>query len=338
MPGNDGVPMKGTVLVTGATGFVGRHVCADLTAAGWRVRGVVRPESGLLPPDVEPARVAGLHDVPGLHLALRNADAVVHLAARVHVMRDVSADSLAEFRRVNVDATRLLAREAVRTGASVFVFASSVKAMGESSGDGCWTEETPPRPVDAYGISKLEAERVLQAEVRDTQLRATSLRLPLVYGAGVKGNVLKLLNLVDRGVPLPLGRVRNRRSMAAVANVASAVRAVLDAPATGGHSLLVSDGVDLSTPELIRLMGNALGRPARLLPVPRALLRAAGRAGDVVAWAVPFPLTTPVVDRLLGSLCVDPSRLRSLSGWVPPATPASAMAELADWYRSSRAR
>jgi nucleoside-diphosphate-sugar epimerase len=240
---------------------------------------------------------------------------------------------------VNVEGTRTLAQAAARAGVRRLVLASSVKAMGEGAAAG-WTEETPPRPVDPYGISKLEAERALWEVSAGGALQGVALRLPLVYGAGVKGNLLRLFQAVDRGVPLPLGRVRNRRSLAFVGNVAEAVRAVLDAPAAAGEAFLVSDGRDLSTPELIRLIGAALGRSPRLLPVPPALFRAAGRAGDGVARVLPWPLTSAAVDRLLGSLWVDPGKLRRLTGWAPPFTPEQGLREVAEWYhgRGAEAR
>jgi nucleoside-diphosphate-sugar epimerase len=320
------------VLVTGATGFVGRYLSAELAARGWQVRGLVR--GGSLPAGVQAAPAADLLDHEALRRAVRGADAVVHLAARVHVMRESAADPLAEFRRTNVEGTRVLAAEAAAAGVRSFVLASSVKAMGEAT-EACWTEATPPCPADPYGVSKLEAEVALREVAAAAGMGHVVLRLPLVYGPGVKGNVLRLLRLVNRGVPLPLGGVRNRRSLAYVGNVAAAVHAVLQAPAAGGETFLVSDRHDLSTPELVRLIAKALGRPARLLPVPEGLFRAAGRAGDLLARVAPCPLTSAAVDRLLGSLCVDPSRLAASTGWSPPYTPEQGLREVAAWFRGS---
>lgn len=323
-----------TVLVTGATGFIGGHVCAGLREAGVHVRGLCR--AGRRPPDgVEPAEVDDLSDRAGLRAALRGVDAVVHLAARAHVVRERVNDPLYEYRRVNVEGTRVLLEEAAAAGVSSFVYASSVKAVGESSGTSPWTEETEARPVDAYGISKLEAEEQVRAFSTAQGIAAPILRLPLVYGPGVRANMLSLLRLVDRGLPLPLGGVRNRRSLAYVGNVAAAVRAVLESPAAAAETFFVSDGHDLSTPELVREVARALGRPARLVPLPPAFFRVAGRVGDVVRRAVPFPVHSGVVDRLLGSLAIDSSKLERVAGFRPPFTVSQGMDRTADWYRAA---
>jgi len=322
---------RGTVLVTGAGGFVGRHVCARLLAAGWRVRGLTRGGAPL-PPGVEPAPAAGLDDAAGVARAVDAADAVVHLAARVHVMRDRAADPLAEFRRVNVEGTRALLAAAIAAGARAFVLASSVKAVGEHT-HGAWTEATPPAPVDPYGVSKLEAERMVAAMAAGAGVHAAVLRFPLVYGPGVRANMLRLFDLVAGGRPIPLGGVENRRSLLYVGNAAAAVETVLADPARAVGTFFVSDGAALSTPGLVRAIGRALGRAPRLVPLPQGLLRAGGRVGDVLARAIPFPLTTAAVNRLLGSLEVDSSLLTRRTGWVPPYTLEAGLAETAAWYR-----
>lgn len=321
----------GTTLVTGASGFLGRQVAAHLRSRGHRVRGLVRPDGAAPTEGVEPAPAEGLHDRAGIARAVAGADTVVHLAARVHVMRDGAADPLAEFRRVNVEGTRVLLDEAVRAGVRRFLFVSSVKAVGEG-GETPWTDDTPPAPVDPYGISKLEAERLVRETADGAGVHAPVLRLPLVYGPGVRANFLRLMETVYRGVPLPFGAVRNRRSLAFSGNVAAAVEAALDSPAAARETFLFSDGEDLSTPELVRAIATALGKPARLVPVPPALFRAGGRVGDVLARAVPFPLTSAAVDRLLGSLAVDSSRFRRVTGFRPPFTVAEGMRRTADWF------
>jgi nucleoside-diphosphate-sugar epimerase len=323
-----------TVLVTGASGFLGRHVSLRLLAAGWRVRGLVRP--GRAPAQgVEPAPAAGLDDADALAGAVAGVDAVVHLAARVHVMRDRAADPLSEFRRVNVEGTRALLDAAIAAGARTFVFASSAKAVGEWT-SAPWTEETEPCPADPYGLSKLEAERLVLQRAAGTGTAATVLRLPLVYGPGVRANMLKLFDSVWRGVPLPFRGIQNRRTLLFSGNAAVAVEAVLASPAAAGETFFVSDGRSVSTPELVELIAAALGRRARLLPLPLRLLRLAARAGDVLARALPFPLTTAAVDRLTGSLEVDASRLTRVTGFVPPYTMEQGLAETAAWYRSTR--
>ncbi len=320
------------VLVTGASGFLGRPVTRALLERGARVRGLVRPGSAPLEPGVEAAPAAGLDDREGLRRALEGVDAVVHLAARVHVMRDDASDPLAEFRRVNVEGTRAVLEEAVRAGARRFLFASSVKALGEG-GDAVLADDTPPAPADPYGVSKLEAEGVVRELAGAAGVHAPILRLPLVYGPGVRANFLRLLQLVDRGVPLPFGLVRNRRSMVYAGNAAAAVAAALESPAAARETFLVSDGDDHSTPELVRRIARALGRPARLVPVPPALFAGAGRAGDLLSRLVPVPVTSAAMHRLLGSLAVDPSRFFRLTGFAPPFTVDAGLAATATWYR-----
>lgn len=319
----------GTVLVTGASGFVGRHLTADLVARGARVRGLMRTGSGALTAGVEAAPSDGLLDADGVRRACEGVETVVHLAARVHVMRDTAADPLAEFRRVNVEGTRVLFEAAREAGVRRFLYVSSVKAVGEGTPHGCWTDDVEPRPVDPYGISKLEGERLVREAAAAAGMHAPILRLPLVYGTGVKGNMRSLFAAVRRGVPLPLGGVRNRRSLLYTGNLAAAVHAVLHAPAAARETFFVSDDHDLSTAELVREIARALGRPPRLVPVAPAIFRAAGAAGDLVARFVPFPLTRAAVDRLLGSLCVDVSRLRALTGYAPPFTPAQGLRQVA---------
>jgi nucleoside-diphosphate-sugar epimerase len=330
------MPPERRVLVSGASGFVGAAACRVLNEAGWRVRGMVRGARPLAP-GVEPAPVRGLDDRPGLARAVAGCHAVVHLAARVHVMRDRSRDPLADFRQVNVEGSLALFEAAAAAGVGRFVFASSVKAMGEATQGTPWTEATPARPLDPYGISKLEAERALLARAGQAGLPVTVLRFPLVYGPGVRANLLRLLQRVEGGGALPLGGVHNRRSLLFVGNAAAAMAAVLEAPAAAGETLLVADAETVSTAELARRIGTAMGRPARLWWVPQRLLRAAGRAGDLLARRVPFPLTSAALDRLLGSLEVDASRLARVTGRALPYTLDEGIAETVAWYLAAAA-
>jgi nucleoside-diphosphate-sugar epimerase len=318
-------------VVTGASGFVGSWLCRTLAESGIQVRGVARHQAGRFPPGVSFHR-ADVLDPAALRPALAGADTVVHLAARVHVMRETSTDPLAEFRRANVEGTRILLEEAVRAGVGRFILASTVKAVGEASTTP-WTEETPPRPLDPYGVSKLEAEALVRELAERHSLHASVIRLPLVYGPRMKGNMVSLFRLVDLGVPLPFGLVRNRRSLAFVGNVAGAVMAILHSPAARGETFFVSDGHDLSTPELLRAIGLALGRPVRLLPVPPALFRAAGKVGDLIARVRPVPVKSDAMDRLLGSLAVDISKLSRLTGYRPSYSVEQGLRVSADWYR-----
>ena len=268
-------------------------------------------------------QVADSLDREAVRAAVTGADAVVHLAARVHVMRERAADPLAEFRRANVASTRLLAEEAAAAGVRQLVLASTVKAVGEVNST-AWTEETPPAPADPYGISKLEAERLLRDMPQRHGMRAAILRFPLVYGPGVKGNMLRLFALVDRGLPLPFGSVANCRSLLYAGNLVAAVRSVLEKPTEGAETFFVSDGRDLSLPSLIRLIGEALGKPARLLPVPPSLLR--------------LMIPGAEADRLIGSLLVDGSKLSRMTGYRAPHSVEEGLRATADWYRATKGR
>jgi nucleoside-diphosphate-sugar epimerase len=324
-------PLPRAVLVTGATGFLGGHVCRALVARGVAVRGLGRRVDAALPEGVEPRLAAGLDDAAALAQALAGVEGVVHLAAHVH-QRSIPATGGVEadrFHAINVDGTRTLLDAAMAAGVRDFVLASSTKAVGEGR-DAAYTEDTAPAPADAYGATKLGAERLVRA--RSDRLHAPVLRFPLVYGPGMKGNALRLFDAVARGTPMPLGAVRNRRSFLFTGNLVAAMLATFESEA-GSDTFFVSDGEDLSTAELALRIGRALGRPARLVPVPAFALRAAGRAGDVLARVVPWPLTSGTVDRLVGSLSVDSSKLTRATGYRPPYGVDEALRVTAEWYR-----
>lgn len=300
------------VLVTGATGFVGRALVAQLLADGRAVTAAVRRHDALLPRDVRQIVVTDIGPATDWSAALEEVDAVVHLAARVHQMNDTATDPLAAFRAVNRDGTRVFAEQAAAASVRRFVFVSSVKVNGEETAPGRpYTADDAPAPVDPYGISKSEAEGDIRAVAAATGMEFVIVRPPLVYGPGVRANFRSMLSWVARGVPLPLGGITaNRRSLVALPNLVSLLTTVLVHPAAAGQAFLVSDGDDLSTAQLLRRSAKAMGRPARLLPVPAGLLTGAaqllGRPG--------------VAQRLCGSLQVDITKTRTLLGWTPPVT------------------
>jgi UDP-N-acetyl-alpha-D-quinovosamine dehydrogenase len=322
--------LPGSVLVTGASGFLGGHVCAAFLSRGAAVRALVR-QPGRAPAGTEPWVAGGLEDAAGLRRALASVTAVVHLAAHVHQPRSASDESAS--RAVNVEGTRLLLEAALAAGVRDFVFASTVKVMGEASNK-TWTERTPPAPVDPYGTTKLEAERLVRDLAERHGLHAPILRLPLVYGPHMRANALRLFELVDRGVPLPLAAVDNRRSLLYVGNFIAGLSATLEHDA-GNDLFFLSDGAPIATPDLIRAIARALGRPARLVPVPVGLMRVAARLGDRMARVVPaVPFTSATLDRVVGSLAVDSSKLSTAVGFHPPYTLDQGLAATAAWYRT----
>jgi len=309
-----------SVLVTGANGFVGRALCEALAASGRRVKRALRMAQPGRPDDVAVGDIGADTD---WRSALEGVSSVVHLAARTHVLRETAADSLAEYRRVNLDGTRRLAQEAGRAGVRRLVFVSSIKVNGEVT-ERPFTEDDAPRPEDAYGVSKWEAEQALARVAGETGLQVAVLRPPLVYGPEVKGNFLRLMGLVARGTPLPLASITNRRSLIYVGNLVDAVIKAIDVPAAAGRAYLVSDGDDVSTPDLVRAIARALGVAPRLLPCPPAMLRlGAALTGKRAELA-----------RLTGSLQVDGSRARRELGWQPGHTLTQGLAATARWYYS----
>ncbi len=327
-------PLPSPVAVTGAGGFVGSHVCRTLIERGVDVRGLVRRVGAAVPRGVA-AVMAPLDKPAALGAALDGAQGVIHLAAHVHQgSASDGTDAAAAFQRVNVDGTRNLLDAAVAAGVRDLLFVSSVKAVGDGGiGESRWTESTIPHPVDAYGATKLDAERLVRDYARRHGFHAPILRLPLVYGPGMKANALRLFDAVAKGIPLPFGGIRNCRSLLYSGNLAAAVVAVLEHE-EGNDTFFVSDGHDLSTPELVREIAQAMGRPARLLPLPLGVLQPAARAGDLLARVLPFPLTTSALDRLAGSLTVDSSRLTRQTGFRPPFTVRDALAATVAWYRA----
>ncbi len=302
--------MRENVLVTGATGWVGGALVERLARVEMqRVRALTRRAGTDVVEGVESVGCADLSDSSDLSTLVAGCTSVIHAAARVHVMQSGSSDDLDAFRCINTLATERLAQAAAAAGVRRFVFLSSIKVNGEQTApDTAFTAENAPDPQDAYAASKHEAEIALRAVAADTGMQVVIVRPPLVYGPGVRANFAALLRAVARGVPLPLASVRNQRSLIALPNLVDFVVACMNHPAAADQTFVVSDGEDLSTPELVQRMAAALGHPARLLPVPVVMLRAAAALLGRQA----------AIDRLCGNLQIDQGKARELLGWTPP--------------------
>ncbi|MDA1075345.1 MAG: SDR family oxidoreductase [Proteobacteria bacterium] len=313
-----------TVLVTGANGFVGSALCSKIAKNGNQALSAVR----LWPAG---SRNTGAIDVQEISsrtdwsFALEKIRQVVHCAARAHVINDKSSDPLAEFRRVNVEGTAALARQAAAAGVRRFVFLSSIKVNGEFTEVGkTITADDVSRPEDPYGISKHEAEQLLRQIASETGMEVVIIRPPLVYGPGVKANFQSLMRWLARGVPLPLAAVtQNRRSLVALDNLIDLIVTCLNHPAAANQTFLVSDGEDLSTADLLKRMGSAMGHPARLFYMPPRLLK----LGAAV-------LRKPgIYQRLCGSLQCDITKTRQLLGWAPPVSVDEGLFRAAEGFR-----
>ena len=314
------------VCVTGITGFIGAAIRHRILNEGFSVVGTCRNYNN----KNQLSRVSffetGDIDVKtSWEAALKGADAVVHTAARTHVVNETAVDPLAAYRRVNLHGTANLARQAAESGVKRFIFLSSVKVNGEASPI-AYTESDEPSPKDAYGISKMEAEQALSEIADGTGMSVFILRPPLVYGPNVKANFFKLIQLVDRGIPLPLGSIHNQRSLIYVGNLADAIVKCIRHTKSTFKTYLVRDGANVATPELIRMIASALGKPARLFRMPPKLLhtiaRLAGRETEA--------------GRLIESLTVDDNKIRQELNWEPPFTIEYGLKETISWYKSVR--
>lgn len=311
------------ILVTGATGFVGTKLCAVLRREGHVLSGTTRDSNTRAGPENIPLNLVGeIGPETDWSRALVGAEIVVHLAARVHVMREESGTPLDAFRRTNRDGTRSLAAQSARAGVRRMIFVSTVKVHGEESRERAFHESDPPAPKDAYSVSKWEAEQAITDVAAETGLEFVILRPPLVYGPGVKGNFLDLLRACARGRPLPLGKIENRRSLINVMNLAEAIAGCVTHPGIIGETFLLRDDESLSTPELVGRTADALGAHIRLLKIPIWALRAAGMMAG----------RRSAIDRLTESLVVDDSKIRRMVGWSPTITVDRGLAETADWF------
>lgn len=317
------IAVKG-ILLTGGTGFVGKAIAEAIQCRHeYRLQLALRRKMLHAMGSVSCVEVGSIGATTDWSLALADISVVIHSAARVHVMHDTASEPLAKFREVNVDGTLTLARQAADAGVKRFIFISSIKVNGEGTLRGNpYTAFDTPAPEDPYGISKMEAEQGLRLIADETGMEVVIIRPVLVYGPGVKANFLSMMRWVHKGIPLPLGAINNSRSLVSLDNLVDLIVTCIDHPAAANQTFLVSDGEDLSTTELLRRVGAAVDKPARLLPVPPKLLEFGASLLGKKA----------VAQRLLGSLQVDISHTCSTLGWKPPVTVDEALAKTAAFY------
>lgn len=327
---------KMNVLVTGANGFVGKQLCADLTKQGLVVKAAVRKHTVI--ESCIPVVTGNIDNTTHWSDALPNVDVVIHTAARVHIMDDSSVEPLTEFRKINTAGTLNLARQAAEAGVKRFIFLSSIKVNGEMSGgsdkncphpsplpggegvNSAFTEKDSFIPADPYGLSKYEAEQGLLALAKETGLEVVIIRPPLIYGPGVKANFSSMMRWVNKGFPLPFGTIHNQRSLVALDNLVSFIIHCIDHPKAANEVFLISDGEDVSTTELLQKVAKALGKKSRLIPVPvwfmTLLAKLVGKSD--------------MANRLFGSLQVDSSKAQELLGWKPVITMDEQLAKIVD--------
>lgn len=312
------------ILVTGATGFVGKKLVSQLVAQGHRVRCAVTQKTKAL--NAEQIEVDRLENQPNWSEALKNIDVVIHLAARVHVMKDKNKSPLDEYIKINSTATRHLAEQAANHHIKRFIFLSSIKVNGEETLAACpYTELNNPSPQDPYAISKLYAEQCLQEISKTTTMEIVILRPPLIYGPGVKANFLNMMAWVKKKWPLPFGNINNKRHFVFIDNLISAIIAVIDAPNAANQLFLVADNDALSFSELLNKIANEMNRNKPLFSIPESLLKFLFRLPGVKKYR----------SRLLGSLEVNNSKLKSELGWEPPVHVHDGLRQTVKWYSAN---
>jgi len=314
--------MTATLLVTGANGFVGKALCTTALEEGFLVKALTRKPYDF-PIGIENRICEDLSHPLMLAPVLQGVDVVIHLAARVHVMKESLGDALGAYRAINVAATLALAKAAVAAGVKRFVYLSSIKVNGEETLTGKpFTADDQPAPLDPYGVSKMEAENALLELGRITGMEIVIIRPPLIYGPGVRANFAAMMHWITRGLPLPLGAIKNQRSLVGIGNLVSLILLSATHPAAPNQIFLVSDDEDVSLPTLLRKMAAALNLPIRLIPIPTFLIKlGAGILGK-----------SNVAQRLCGSLQLDITKTKQVLGWSPPHTLDQGLAQAANWY------
>lgn len=312
------------VLVTGANGFIGHALCARLLSEGFYVRGAVRRHSSACEPQgIDISIINSIGRDTDWTNALRGIDVVIHLAARVHVMRESVHDPLLAFREVNVMGTERLAQMSVSAGVRRIIYISSIGVNGESTEQGAFTEDDIPSPCSPYAISKWEAEEIIRAF--SGAMEVVIMRPPLVYGPHAPGNFSRFMQLINSGFPLPFGGINNRKSFIYLGNIIDALVKCVQKVEAIGKTFLVSDGQDVSTPDLIRMIAKAMGKKARLFPCPAPLLKMIGNIAG----------KSDEIERLSGSLQIDSAKIRRELNWTPPFTMEQGIRTTADWFISN---
>lgn len=297
------------VLITGISGFIGQALASAINKQGFTVRGTVRKKSNVTQDFVEQCEMGDMSPDTDWGLALDGIDVLIHLAARVHVMKEAENDPLAEFRLINTTSTLTLARQAAESGVKRFIYLSSIKVNGESTPlNNPFTEKNIPSPIDPYGISKFETEEGLFQLADKTGMEVVCIRPVLVYGPGVKANFHSMMKWLYRGVPLPFGAINNKRSLVSLDNLVDFIITCVDHPAASNECFLVSDDEDLSTTELLHRVTKAIGRQSHLLPINQHILQ----------FGLNLIGKKALAQRLCGSLQVDISKAKTLLNWTPP--------------------
>ncbi|MFC1773120.1 UDP-glucose 4-epimerase family protein [Pseudomonadota bacterium] len=312
------------ILVTGANGFVGRALSNELVRHGYDVCCAVRSISSATRQSGKLVEVGDIGRKTNWYEAVAGVDTVIHLAARVHVLQDTACDPLAEFRAVNVEGSEKLARDAASAGVRRIVYVSSIGVNGNYTEGIPFTEKDNSAPYDPYTVSKYEAERAIFSVADQTGIEVVVVRPPLVYGPGNPGNFLRLLKMVERGIPLPLASIQNNRSMIYLGNLVDALITTATHAEAGGKTYLVSDDEDISIPELIRQIACLMGRQPRLWAIPLKVLRIAGQVAG----------KSSELEKLVGSLVINSSKIRADLGWSTPYTFDEGLAETVKWFQS----
>jgi len=319
--------LKPNILITGATGFVGARLVAELLLQQFSISAIVRGEDSVVPVGAEKIIKGNLTNVSDWFPVLKNIDIVIHVAGRAHIMNDDAIDPVTEFRKVNTNVTLNLAKQAAEIGVKRFVFISSVKVNGEKTYlDKPFKPDDDFVPCDPYGLSKYEAEKGLMALSKETSMEVVIIRPPLIYGAGVKANFASMIRWMDKGIPLPFGAVHNQRSLVALDNLVSFIICCISHPKAANEIFLISDGEDVSTTQLLKKVADALGKKTMLIPIPVGLMKLVAK----------LMAKSGMANRLFASLQVDSSKAHDLLAWEPVISMEEQLQKTVDAYLNEK--